>query len=308
MPAAARAESSRTHPKGSPIVSLFTGWAQQGVQTFFATQRILLDLAMRQNAAIMHTVRQQLTDPHHSPASLLSEAAGEGITHFIEGQKVLLDLGKKQNEILMGGVKERIGDWPAAHAMADLLRRSVDTFIHMQEEFLKITDKQTHTWVEAAKGGKQYRGDELMELARDSMENFIKAQKQFMDIVAEETAKATGAKPTNGARKLKKTEFADLARQATESFIEAQKRFVDLTGKQMNANVKTAGKAMESMKPFPFLPLAELTREGVKSYVEAQKALMDAMVRPMIEHKQPVKPVRHAKKGVRVPKAVGATA
>ena len=308
MPVTGKTESSRNHPRGSTVVSLLTGWAQQGVQSFFATQRILLDLAMRQNAAIMHTVRQQLTDPHHSPASLLSEAAGEGITHFIEGQKVLLDLGKKQNEILMSGVKERIGDWPAAHAMTELLRRSVDTFIHMQEEFLKITDKQAHTWVEAAKGGKQYRGDELMELAREGMENFIKAQKQFMDIVAEETAKATGSKPMNGARKIKKTELADLARQATESFIEAQKRFVDLAGKQMNANVKTAGKALETMKPFPFLPLGELTREGVKSYVDAQKALMDAMVRPMAEHKAPVKPARHAKKAVRAAKAMGATA
>lgn len=95
MPVTGKSES-RTHPRESPVVSLLTGWAQQGVQSFFATQRILLDLAMRQNAAVMHTVRQQLTDPHHSPAALLSEAAGEGITHFIEGQKVLLELGRSK--------------------------------------------------------------------------------------------------------------------------------------------------------------------------------------------------------------------
>src|ERR1700752_840407 len=103
MPAAERTES-RTHPRESSFVSLLTGWAQQGVQSFFATQRILLDLAMRQNASIMDSVRHQLSDPHHSPAAVLREVAGDGVTNFIEGQRVLLELGQKQNEILMTGV------------------------------------------------------------------------------------------------------------------------------------------------------------------------------------------------------------
>ena len=83
--------------------------------------------------------------------------------------------------------------------MTDLLRRSVETFIHMQQEFLKIAGKQTHTWVEAAKAGKPFDGEHLVDLAREGMENFVKAQKQFLDVIAEETAKATGAKQANGA-------------------------------------------------------------------------------------------------------------
>src|ERR1700758_4614277 len=108
MRAATKTEPSRTHPKESSFVSILSGWAQQGVQSFFATQRILLDLAMRQNANVMHALRQQLTDPHHSPTAILSEVAGEGMTNFIEGQKVLLDLGKQQNAILMTAAKERV--------------------------------------------------------------------------------------------------------------------------------------------------------------------------------------------------------
>ena len=280
MPVTERPESFRTHSKESSFVSLLTGWAQQGVQSFFATQRILLDLAMRQNASIMHSVRQQLSDPHHSPAALLGEVAGEGVTNFIEAQKVLLELGQKQNEILMTGVKERVGDSPAAHAVADLLRRSVDTFVQMQQEFLKIASKQTHTWLEAAKAGKPYQGEDLVEMARDGMEKFIKAQKQFMDVIAEETARATGGKRSETTKKIKKTDVSTLAREATESFIEAQKKLVDLAGQQMNTNVQAAGKVIDLMKPFPFLPLGELTREGVKSYVDAQRALMDVMVKP----------------------------
>ena len=177
MRAADRTESSRTHSHESSFVSLLTGWAQQGVQSFFATQRILLDLAMRQNASVMHSVRQQLSDPHHSPTAVLGEVAGEGVTNFIEGQKVLLELGQKQNEILMTGVKERVGDWPAAQAVTELLRRSVETFVDMQQEFLKIAGKQTQTWIEAAKAGKPYQSEDLLELAREGMEKFVEAQK-----------------------------------------------------------------------------------------------------------------------------------
>ena len=311
MPATTKTGPPRNHSRESSYVSILSGWAQQGVQSFFATQQILLDLALKQNAKVMHSVRQQLTDPHRSPTAILNEVAGEGMTNFIDGQKILVDLGKQQNEILMAGVKERIGDWPAAHAMTDLLRHSVDTFIHMQEEFLKIAGKQTHTWVEAAKAGKPYESGALVDMAREGIENFVKAQNQFLAVIAEETAKATGGKRTNGAvKKIKKTELSELARQATESFIDAQKKLVDVVGKQTNANVKTGGKTLKLLRPFPFLPLAELTREGVKSYVDAQKALMDLVLKPAGTHKHPDTSVRSVKKSASHAKkrAMGATA
>jgi len=296
MAATSKSESPRTHHGESSFVSLLSGWAQQGVQSFFATQRILLDLAMRQNASLMHSLRQQLSDPNHSPTAILGEATAESVSNFIEGQKVLLELGQKQNEILMTGVKERVGDWPPAQAITDLLQRSVETFVHMQQEFLKIAGKQTHNWVDAAKAGKPYQSEHVVELAREAMDNFVKAQKHFMDVIAEETAKATGGKHTNGVKKTKKTELSQLARHATESFIDAQRKLVDVAGRQMNANVKTAGKTLELLRPFPFLPLGELTREGVKSYVDAQKELMDVMVKPNGAHKPAHKVAHRAKR------------
>jgi hypothetical protein len=127
-----------------------------------------------------------------------------------------------------------------------------------------------------------------------------------MDVIAEETAKATGGKHTNGVRKAKKTELSQLARHATESFIDAQRKLVDVAGRQMNANVKTAGKTLELLRPFPFLPLAELTREGVKSYVDAQKELMEVMVKPNGEHKPAHKVAHHAKRSPKKHAAVTA--
>lgn len=278
--AAARQEFARAHPKDSSVFSLLSGWAQQGAQTLFATQRILIDLAMRQNATVMHAIRQQLSDSQHSPTAILSEIAGEGMTNFLEGQKVLLNLGKEQNKILMTGIKENVGDSPRQQALVDLLRRSIDSFIDLQEEFLSIAGKQTHTWVDSAKAGMPYQPEQFVDLARESMETFVKAQKQFLDVVSEETAKATGVKHGNSAgKKMKPIELSELARNSTDAFIEAQKRLVEVAGRQVNANVKTTSKAMELLQPFPFLPLNELTREVVKSYVEAQKALMDVVIK-----------------------------
>lgn len=301
MPAVAKLESSRTHPRESSFVTLLSGWMQQGVDSFFATQRILLDLAMRQNASVMHLLRERLTSPHHSPASILTELAGEGMSNFIEAQEVLLKLVQQQNDIVMGGVKQRLGDSATAGAMTDLLRRSIDTFIGMQHDFLKIATKQTHAWLEAAKSGRPYKGDEMVDLAREGMENFVHAQKKFLDVISEEIARATSGKHTNGMKKIKKTELAELARQATESFIEAQKRLFDLAGKQMTTNVKAAGRAMEIIRPMPFVGLADLTREGVKSYVEAQKALMEVMLKPGKEQRHvTVRPARrHPPRGAK---------
>lgn len=311
MPAAVKHES--THSKESSVVSLVSGWVQQGAQTMFATQRILIDLAMRQNASVLNALRQQLSDPHNSPTAILSEIAGEGVTNFFEGQKALLDLGKQQNEILMTGVKERIGDSSVAHAMTDLLQRSVETFIDMQEEYLKIASKQTRSWVEAAKAGKPYQPEHFVDLAREAMENFVTAQKRFLDVIAEETAKVTSGRHANGAGKKKaQTKLSELARQATDSFIEAQKRLVDVAGRQMTTNLKAASKTLELAKPFPFLPLNELTREAVKSYVDAQKALMEVMVKsPNGAHaatKAEAKTPRHVRKPVRKAKAAAAVA
>jgi hypothetical protein len=72
----------------------------------------------------------------------------------------------------------------------------------------------------------------------------------------------------------------------------------------MNTSMKTAGKTMELLKPFPFLPVSDLTREAVKSYVDAQKALMDVMVKPP----HVAKAERHTRKPAKKAKVAAAVA
>lgn len=285
------------HARPSSIVSLLSGWVQQGMESFFATQRILVDVAMRQNASAMKAMRDSLSDPEHSPVALLTELAVEGTANYIDAQRILLDLVQQENELLMEGVKERVTGSNTATAMVNLVRRSVEGFVEMQQEFLTMAGKHSQNWLEDVKHGKPVDRDRLIEVAREGMENFVNAQKKFLDVIAEETTLATSDKhPT---RTGKKTDVAALARESANALVDAQKKLLDVASAQMKSNLKIANRGAEMLAPFR-LPIAKLTGEGVKTFVDAEKAMIDSMMkrehpRNSAAHKKPRKMTRSKK-------------
>ena len=283
MPRNGKPESSTVHVGDSSFVSLLSGWVQQGVENFFATQRILVDLAMSQNANVMNGVRKRFADPEFCPFGVASELAGEAMNNFIEGQKLLLNLAQREHEIVTEGVKERVSGSTTAVAVTELAQRGFNTFVEMQQEFLKMASKRSHAWLNSVKAGKPFDPENLVEMARDGMDTFVRTQKKFLDMIAEETTKATSGKEP--VRKVKKTEIAEMAKEATDAFIEAQKKLMDVAGQQLNAGMRAAGRAANMIAPFPFIPIPDLTREGVKSFVTAEKALIDTVIqRPETKH------------------------
>ena len=276
MPKKGKLKTPPLHSQESSFVSALSGWMQQGVESFLATQRTLVDLVMSQNATAMDLLRGRLWDPDFRPAAAMTELVGNSTFNFIEAQKVLLQLAHQENEIVMTGVKDRVDASAAAAALTDLLRRSIDTCIELQQDFLKIASKRTHGWLDAVTAGKTCDGEGLVELAREGMDDFVHAQKKFLDVVAQETAAATNGKE-GASRKGRKAELPELARQATDSFISAQKKLLDVAGRQMNVNLKAASHTMNMIAPFPFLPIPDMTRKGVQSLVDAEKALLDAV-------------------------------
>lgn len=263
------------HARPSSIVSLLSGWVQQGMESFFATQRILVDVAMRQNANAMKAMRESLSDPEHSPMALLTEMATEGTANYIDAQRILLDLVQKENELLMEGVKERVSGSNPAMAMVNMVRRTIDGFIDMQHEFLTMASKHSQGWMEDLQHGKMVNRDRLIGVAREGMENFVNAQKKFLDVIAEETTRATSDKPPKA---MKSTDVAVLARESANALIEAQKKLLDVASAQMKANLKIANKSADLLAPFR-LPIAKLTNEGVKNFVDAEKAMIDNMMK-----------------------------
>jgi len=262
--------------RDTSVVSMLAEWMRQGTESFFATQRILLDLVVRQNANTVGFIRERLADVRSVPAAALTEIAGEGISNFIAAQRVLLQLAQRQNELVMNGLKERAVIAPVA-AMTDVFRRGVDTFIDMHQHFLTIAAKQTDLWIDAAKEGKAFDGKGAAELAREAMENFIRSQKKFLDVVAEETAHAT---ERHNGKHAKKTELTEMARQAAEAFLDAQKKLIDVAAQQVAVSAKVTREAAKKLNPFPAFTLSDVTRNTVDSFVTAQKALLEVMAKP----------------------------
>jgi len=277
MPKAVKTGTVKVHVPESSFVSLLSGWVQQGMENIFATQRILVDLAMRQNTGVINFVRERVGDSAYRPTAMLSEVVGEGVSNFIEGQKLLLQMAKQEYDIVATGVKDRVGRFTPAVAVTDLAQRSFDTFVDMHEEFLKIAGKQTHAWLAAVRADRSYDAEGLVEAARESFDTFVRTQKKFLNVITEETNAVTSG---NGAvKKVKKTHLVELAQQATDSFIEAQKKLMDVAGKQVHAQLKATERTVEMIAPFAVNPLPEFAREGVKTFVDTEKELIDTVTK-----------------------------
>jgi hypothetical protein len=162
--------------------------------------------------------------------------------------------------------------------MTNVVRRSIETFIEMQQNFLLIASKHTQSWLQS--GGEKKEQSGLVGLASEAMEEFAATQKKFLDVISEETS---GKKEH---KKMTKTELTDLGRKATESFIEAQKKLLDLAGQQVNVNMQAASRVMDLNAPIRLLPMAEMAGESVRSFVDAEKALLNTMKKARTQAKK----------------------
>jgi hypothetical protein len=219
--------------------------------------------------------------PHdeHSPFAILTELAVEGTSSLVEAQRALLNLAQQENDIILNGVRERIGGFMPAVAMTDLVRRSLDTLIGMQQELLTNTSRQTLEWLESERAGKGDRAARLVKLAREGVETFTRAQTKFLEAVSQEATKATTGKPEHDGKTAKK-ELTHLAREAGNAFIDAQKRLLDVMGHQMNVNLDATTRAFGLVSPSQFMPMANLTGEGVKNFFDVEKSLLGSLVKP----------------------------
>lgn len=215
----------------------------------------------------------------HSPLAIFTEMAVEGTSSLVEAQRALLDLVQQENAIVLNGVKERIANFVPGVAMTDLVRRSLDTLIGLQQELLTTTSKQTLEWVESTKAGKSDHTARLVEFAREGIETFTRAQKKFLEVIAQEAARATNSQHGREVKPVKKTELAQLARAAGDAFIEAQKRLLDVIGQQMNVNLDLTTRSMEMISPAQLLPVANITGKEVKKFFEMEKSLITSVIK-----------------------------
>jgi len=206
----------------SPVNQL-AGWARQGIESFVATQKTLLDLAAQQNALVFGMVRERLSKPTFRPDAAIVQMADESVERFTAAGKILLDLAAGETALVVDGVEVGLRLPGFARAVLDVVRHRVDTLIGWQKRLLDAAAEQTHEVAESYREGKVGRaGASLAELARQGIESFVESEKKFLDLVVHEVTAATkagrdGHKHAEGPSKV----LTHLARESVEKYIQA---------------------------------------------------------------------------------------
>src|SRR5208337_335073 len=229
-------------PRASPPGNLLMGWARQGIESFVAAQRILLDLAAQENALLVGMVRENLGKPMSRPGATLAGMADKGVKNFTSAGKILLDLADGGTGLVTDGMKEGLRLPVAAGAVAEVARHRVDTIVGMQKRLLDTAAEQTHAMAESYQEGKGLMaGAKVVELARRGIDGFVESEKKFLDLAAHEVSAATkGGKP-NGKPRERMEVLTKLARQGAEKYIDAQKKLLELAMEELDTVQKVRG-------------------------------------------------------------------
>src|ERR1022692_1693408 len=130
----------------SEAASTLADWARQGMESFVATQKILLDLAAQQNSLTLGFVRERVNFSPLRPLTGMVEIAGQSLANFVAAQKILLDLAADENALMQTGVKEGLGLSGRPAAMTDAIRDGVHAFVAMQKKYLDMVNRsEEHT-------------------------------------------------------------------------------------------------------------------------------------------------------------------
>ncbi len=281
MPVNESAEPEVSKSWGFNSLPNLTDWVRQGMDRFFASQKILLDLVANQNTIATNALREQLDSGVAKPGATLSDFARDGIRNYVEAQRVLLDLVQQQNDIVFQGVKQTVGNYEPISSMTELLRRSVKVVVESQQDFLAAAEKQTNAWLDSAKAGDVFGDREARQLARDGIDNFERTQRKLLDAISEATSWSDEKASASTEGKSTMPDLAGLARDSMDAFLKAQKRIVELAGQQVTASLKVTRETMVMVEPPSQESMENMGRESVEKFVTAQKAQLDLLAKSL---------------------------
>jgi len=275
-------KSKETRVAPSPADQLVS-WARQGIESFMAAQKILLDLTAQQNALVIGMVREQMSKPRFRPGPAIAKVADRGVENITAAGKILLDLAAGETALVVDGLHQALPLPRVAGTVANVVRHRVVTFIEMQKRLLDAAAEQTHKVAESYREGKGLMGAgaSAVELARQGIETLVETEKKFLDLAAHEVAAATkgdgnGRKPARARYKV----LTELAREGSEKYIEAQKKLLNLAIEQMESGGEVASERHEAAETEARASWGTLTEKSVRNFVTAQKSLMDLIVKP----------------------------
>jgi hypothetical protein len=286
-------------PHVASPANLLTDWARQGVQSFVAAQKILMDLAAQENALLIGMAKEGFSKPGARLGASVAGIAEKGVENLATAGKILLDLVADETALAVDGVKEGLRLPAPAGAMAEVARHRVDTFIDMQKNLLDATADQAHAVSESYREGERLRAaGHVTELARRGIEAFVESEKKFLDLAVQEMSAATkGDKRTHKPPRDRMEILTKVAREGAEKYIETQRKLLELAVEQLEDTAKASRQQLKERARKEALPsFRELTEKSMKNFVSAEKSLLDLAAKPI---KKPtgeaVRKARHAR-------------
>lgn len=264
--------AAHTPAPGFPLAN----WIRQGMETFVASQKVLLDLAAQQNSLAIGFVRERLAYSPFKPFTGMMELAGQGLANFVAAQKIILELAADENDLFLQSVRDGFNLTGTPAMLTDTLREGVHEFVAMQKKFLKLVEDQSMAAVDAMKEGKPYEGKKLGEVTREGLENFVHTQKKFLDLMAEAAAYTNGKAAKPSRRKV-----SAMFKEGVDKFAEAQKDLLDVAARQIEATLKAAEDVMQPPTE-PSTSMGEIARRGFENFIHAQKSLLDVVTKPFL--------------------------
>jgi hypothetical protein len=206
---------------GSGGWPLFTEVFRQGIDSFIATQKALLDIAVQQNAMFTRAVQESLA--RTTPPGYLSELSGmmtQAAQAYVDAQQRLLDFARQQSEAMAKAASEpRDPNAPDPLAqLAELSRQGVEAFVETQKQFLDMIARQGASAAGQFKQQATGAAGDFLEQARRGLQNYLDLQRQFVESAARQSSLGT---------------LQGLARQGFEAFINTQKAILDLAFRSM---------------------------------------------------------------------------
>jgi len=259
--------------------SLPVAWARQGIQSFVAAQKILMDFAAQENALLVGAVREKLGDTEFRPLTSMVEIAETGVKNLTNVAKTLLDLAAGETTLIAGGAKEALRLPASAGTLAALISHRVETIVEMQKHLLDDTAHQAQSLAESYRRGKRLLPvDKLAELGRHGVEAFVENEKKFLDLAVQEIGAATkGDKRTHGASRDRMKILTEVAREGAEKYIETQRKLLNQLEASTKPNHERKGLSPKTSRA----SWGELAENSVKNLITAEKSLLDLAMKPV---------------------------
>jgi hypothetical protein len=165
------------------FVTLFA----RGIDRLADMQKRSIDMAVEQNAELIHVYKKFAQKMPATPRVPLFEVAGTIFERYADAQKNAIDLAVEQSHSWIDSTKDRVEvAGKTVEAAVNLTNQAVERSVTAQKKVLETAAAQTKAAMEAARQQLGFTGvpaDAAASSFQRGVDTFVEAQKEMLDLV-----------------------------------------------------------------------------------------------------------------------------